>query len=255
MKYSQILIPLLLSLLAGLATLVGGFIALVLKKYEKKYLGFFLGFSAGVMIYVSFVELLADAITKVGLLKGNIAFFSGVIFIMLLDFFIPHEYLQEYSCRGITKSKEKKLMAAGVLTAFGIALHNFPEGAAVAFSSLSSVTLGISLALAIAIHNIPEGIAVAMPIYCASGSRKKAFLYALLSGISEPIGALIGLLILAPFLNAQILSLVLAFVAGVMVFISFDELLPLSLANQRRHVAVIGVFSGMLVMFLSLFLL
>ena len=120
---------------------------------------------------------------------------------------------------------------------------------------MESTTLGISLAVAIAIHNIPEGIAIAMPIYCASRNKKKAFFYSFLAGIAEPIGALIGLFILLPFLNNQILSLALAFVAGVMVFISFDELLPLSFGNRRRHVSVIGVLCGMIIIALSLFLL
>lgn len=146
-------------------------------------------------------------------------------------------------------------MLAGIFTAVGIAIHNFPEGLAVFMSSLSDVRLGIPLAFAIAVHNIPEGIAVAMPIFYATGNRRKAFCYSLLSGIAEPVGALIGLAVLMPFLSPAVLSFSIAFVAGVMVFISFDELLPLSYEGERHHISILGVVAGMLVMSFSLYFL
>ena len=229
-------------------------ITLFIKRPKKTYLRFSLGLSTGVMIYVSLVELLARAIENVGFLKANIAFFCGIIFIMLIDYFIPHEYIEE---RVGLKVEDKKLMAAGVFTALGIAIHNFPEGIAVFMSSLGDIKLGVVLAFAIALHNIPEGMAVAMPIFYATKSRKKAFWYSLLSGIAEPVGAVVAIVVLAPFLNPAILFFSLAFVAGIMVFISFDELLPLVYEGKGKggHLAIVGVIIGMAIMAVSLYLL
>ena len=252
MDNAKIWLPLLLSFLAGLFTVVGSFITFFIRDFKKSYLQFSLGLSSGVMIYVSFVELLASAIKGIGAIKANIAFFSGIILFMLIDFLIPHEYIEE---RIKTGNHDKKLMAAGIFITLGIAIHNFPEGAAVFMSSLVNIKLGIVLAIAIALHNIPEGIAVAMPIFYATKSRKKAFWYSFLSGFAEPVGAVIGLMILMPILTPFILYFCLALVAGIMVFISFDELLPLSCESASYHLAISGIIIGMLIMALSTFLL
>lgn len=249
--FSEIKIPLILTAIAGLSTGVGSLIALFLKEPKRIHLQFVLGLSAGVMLYVSFVELLGTAVETVGFLNANLAFFFGIIFIMALDFFIPHEYIEEH-VEGTT-GDNKKLMAAGILTAIGLAIHNFPEGLAVFMSALGDVKLGSALAMAISIHNIPEGIAVSLPIYMATKSKKKAFFYSFISGIAEPLGAVIGLLLLMPYLNETILQLSLSFVGGIMVFISFDELLPLTYKDaDNEHVSIIGIVSGMAVMALSL---
>jgi len=168
---------------------------------------------------------------------------------MLIDFLVPHEYIEE---RIKIDTHDRKLMAAGIFTTLGIAIHNFPEGIAVFMSSLVSIKLGIVLAIAIALHNIPEGIAVAMPIFYATKSKSKAFWYSFLSGFAEPAGAVIALLVLMPFLGPSVLSFCLAFVAGIMVFISFDELLPLSCESKGYHISISGVIIGMLIMALSL---
>ena len=249
-------VPLLLTFLAGLSTGFGSLIALFIgRKFKKSYLSFFLGFSAGVMVYVSFAELLPVAVREIGFIRANVAFFCGRILIGLIDFLVPHEYIEERL--KVKSSADKKLMAAGIFTAVGIAIHNLPEGLAVFVGSVKTIALGIPLAFAIAVHNIPEGIAVSMPIYYATKSKSKAFLYSLASGIVEPIGALIGFLVFLPFMTPGRLELMLAFVAGIMVFISFDELLPLSLKPDETgvdhvHIAVMGVFLGMLFMTLSL---
>lgn len=250
--FQTIKIPLLLTVIAGLSTTIGSLVALLSKQTSKKQLQFVLGLSAGVMIYVSFVELLGTAVNHIGFLWANIAFFGGILFIMMIDFLVPHTYIEEH-IKG-KSGEERKLMTAGVLTAIGLAIHNFPEGLAVFMSAVGDIKLGTALAVAISIHNIPEGIAVAVPIWAATKNKKKAFLYSFISGIAEPIGALIGLLILSPFLNETILNVALAFVGGIMVFISFDELLPLTYCSEsdNEHLPIFGVILGMLVMALSL---
>jgi ZIP family zinc transporter len=252
MDYTKIWLPLLLSFLAGIFTLVGSIITFSIRDLKRNSLQFALGLSAGVMIYISFVELLVTAIRNIGAIKANGAFFIGIILFMLLDFFVPHQYIEERMKAG---TYDKKLMKTGILITLGIAIHNFPEGLAVFMSSLSSIKLGIALALAIALHNIPEGLAVAMPIFYATKSRKKAFWYSFLSGFAEPIGAVIGVLILMPILTPTILYFSLAIVAGIMVFISFDELLPLSCESGSYHLAISGILFGMLIMALSTILL
>lgn len=252
MYNANIWLPLLLCFLAGIFTVVGSFITFFVRDFKRSYLQFFLGLSGGVMIYVSFVELLPSSIHNIGALKANIAFFSGIILVMLVDFFIPHEYIAE---KISNKTHDKKLMTAGIFTAIGIGIHNFPEGLAVFMSALVDLKLGIALAIAIALHNIPEGIAVAMPIFYATKSKKKAFWYSFLSGFAEPAGAVVAILVLMPFLTPAVLSFSLAFVAGIMVFISFDELLPLSCQDEGYHISIFGVIIGMAVMALSLILM
>jgi len=248
----QLGIPLLLAFLAGISTGIGSLFAFCIKRGQRDWLCFSLGLSAGVMIYVSFVELLSMAVKSVGFLPANAAFFGGILFIMAVDFLIPHEFVAEHVHPEV---KDKKLLSAGTFAMIGIAIHNFPEGLAVFMSAMGDIRLGIALAFAIAVHNIPEGIAVAMPIYYATGSRKKAFWYSLLAGIAEPLGAVIGIIFLRPFLGPTVLSLSLAFVAGIMVFISFDEILPLSYQDEKGHLSIMGVVLGMFVMALSLHLL
>lgn len=248
----NIWLPLLLSFLAGIFTVVGALITFFIKDFKRSYLQFALGLSGGVMIYVSFVEMLPSSIVNIGPLKANIAFFGGIVFVMLLDFFVPHEYIAE---KIKSPGHDKKLMAAGIFTAIGIGIHNFPEGLAVFMSALVNIKLGVALAIAIALHNIPEGIAVTMPIFYATKSKRKAFWYSFLAGFAEPAGAVVAIFILMPFLTPAVLSFTLAFVAGIMVFISFDELLPLSCQSEGYHISIFGVIIGMAVMALSLILM
>lgn len=249
---AKLWIPLLLTFLAGVSTGAGSLLSLLIKDLKKGYLQFSLGLSAGVMVYVSFVELMKTAIAGIGFFNANIAFFGGMALIMLLDFLIPHKYIEENMH---LNGADSKMMKTGIFTALGISIHNVPEGLAVFTSSLADIKLGIALALAIALHNIPEGIAIAMPIFYATKSKKKAFWYSFLSGMAEPLGALIGIVILLPFLTPAVLSFLFALVAGIMVFISFDELLPLSYKHEESHLTMLGVIAGMLMMALSLHLL
>lgn len=258
---------LILTTLAGLSTGIGSAIAYFIKKPRYSYLAVLLGFSAGVMIYISFAELLKTAIDDVGFQTANIAFFAGIVLIAVVDILVPHSYIAEQveNTHGLEKENmlttkllagRTRLMRVGIFTALGIAIHNFPEGL-VTFASAAGgdVTLGISIAVAIAIHNIPEGISVSVPIFYATGSRRKAFVYSFMSGVAEPIGALIGYAILWPFLSPLLISSLLAFVAGIMIYISLDELLPLAHRYGREHLVLIGLLGGMAIMAVSLLLL
>jgi ZIP family zinc transporter len=261
---------LLLTVLAGLSTGIGGAIAFFIRRPKYSYLSFLLGLSAGVMVYISFTELLSTAIADVGFLKANIAFFVGIVVFAVIDILIPHSYEEESSDDarfGAIKEKEltpgsssaasvSALKRGGIFIAIGIAIHNFPEGM-VTFASAATgdVSFGIMIAIAVAIHNIPEGIAVSVPIYYATGSRRRAFIYSFLSGVAEPVGALIGYAVLLPFLTAEVLSTTLAVVAGIMVYISFDEILPMAHRYGREHLVILGVITGMGIMALSLLLL
>ncbi|MFP4002056.1 MAG: zinc transporter ZupT [Candidatus Natronoplasma sp.] len=247
---------------AGLSTALGGAFIFLLKKPKLSYLSPILGFAAGVMIYVSMVELLLGSIEAIGFVRANIAFFVGIIFMFILDKFIPHIHMDtkpdpfyDEKVEGFDDETEERLKRAGILTAVGIALHNFPEGMAVFSVSMLDISLGVPVAFAIATHNIPEGLAVAVPIFYSSKSRTKGFGYSFLSGVAEPVGALIGFVILSPFLTPTLLNATLGFVGGIMVFISFDELLPISRDYGDEHMSNLGLFLGMAVMMFSLIFL
>lgn len=227
-----------------------------------------LGFSAGVMIYVSFMEifpkakefLVAELGDKGGVWAAAGAFFGGMLFIGLIDkvvpsFENPHEVhlIEEMNePPKVTAIKDHKLYRMGMFSAIAIGIHNFPEGLATFMSALKDLKLGIPIAIAIAIHNIPEGIAVSIPIFYATGSRRRAFKYSFLSGLSEPVGAMIGYLLLLTFFNDVLFGVLFASVAGIMVFISLDELLPTAQEYGEHHIAVYGLVSGMAVMAISL---
>lgn len=249
----QVLNALLLTTFAGLSTTIGSLIGLIFKRENPKFITFVLGFAAGVMVSISFLELLPEGIKIIGFLKANIAFFAGFIFIFLIDFFIPHEYIGQKENK--SKNVNNKVLRAGLLTAIGVAIHNFPEGMAVFYSSLVDLRLGIPIAIAIAIHNIPEGIAISAPVYKATGNKKKAFLLSFLSGVAEPAGAIITAFFLLPFLTPQLLGYLLCGISGIMVFISLDELMPVSRTFGYTHLPIVSFIIGMLVMVLSLLLL
>ncbi|MFC2077855.1 zinc transporter ZupT [Candidatus Bipolaricaulota bacterium] len=249
---------LLLSTLAGLSTLIGGAFGLISKRPGPRFMALTLGFSAGVMIYISFVALLQSGIESVGSGPAHLAFFLGMGAMFLVDALIPHDYFDTHdhgSAQGGDHEQRSALMKTGLFVALGIGIHNFPEGMASFVGALQDPSLGISIALAIAIHNIPEGLAVAAPIYAASGSRRKALLWTFLSGIAEPLGACVAALILLPFLSDAVLGYVVASVAGIMVFISLDELIPVSRSYGKEHLSILGVAIGMGIMFLSLWAL
>ncbi|NLW12347.1 MAG: zinc transporter ZupT [Clostridiaceae bacterium] len=310
-----------LTLFAGLSTGIGSAIAFFAKRTNTRFLSVSLGFSAGVMIYVSFVEIFPKAnenlVADLGQNKGSlitvIAFFAGMLLIAIIDKIVPsaenpHEMyriedmkpencyvrpdgtqvcdlngqklefkpgetavkIESESSKSLRQSMSEesvdnfgsgghahsqKLMRMGVLTALAVAIHNFPEGLATFISALHDRKIAIPIAIAIAIHNIPEGIAVSVPVYFATGSKRKAFRLSFLSGLAEPAGALIGYLILMPFLSDALMGIVFASVAGIMVFISLDELLPSAREYGEPHLSIYGMVAGMVVMAISLLLL
>lgn len=248
----QLIKPLLITSLAGLSTTIGSLLGLIFKRENSKFMSSVLGFTAGVMIGVSFFELLPSGFEELGFTKASIAFVAGFIFIFLIDYFIPHEYMGQKE--KLNEKTDRKLLRTGLFIALGIGIHNFPEGMATFYSSIVDIKIGIAIAVAIAIHNIPEGIAVSAPVYKATGSRGKAFLWSFLSGVVEPIGAIITALVLLPFLNPQVLGYLLSGIAGVMVFISIDELMPVSKSYGYLHLPIVSFIAGMVVMILSLVL-
>lgn len=259
-----------LTLFAGLATGIGSALAFFAKRTNTKFLSLALGFSAGVMIYVSMIEIFAkakDALSsdqclgnRWGYWVTTLAFFAGIAVIALIDKLVPsfenpHEvHAAEDMEDAKAAERNRKLHRMGLFSALAIGIHNFPEGLATFSSALKDPTLGVAIAVAIAIHNIPEGIAVSVPIYYATGSRRKAFFYSFLSGMSEPVGALIGFLIFFKFFNDMMFGILFASVAGIMVFISLDELLPSAQKFGEHHLSIYGLLAGMGVMALSLLL-
>jgi ZIP family zinc transporter len=251
----SVVIALLLTVVAGLSTGIGSAIAYFIKTPKMVYLSFSLGLSAGVMIYVSFMELLPSAVDVLGDAMGVFVFFIGIAFIGVIDMVIP-EMENPHDFKEVPDTvKEKVLMRTGVLTAVAIGVHNFPEGLATFGMALTDVKLGVLIAVAVAIHNIPEGISVSVPIFYATQNRKKAAVYSLLSGMAEPVGAVIGFIVLLPFLSEGLLASLLAFVGGIMVYISVDELLPLAHQYGHGHTVIGGIVLGMIVMAVSLLLL
>ncbi len=262
MDSQTIIFAFLLTAFAGLSTGIGSLIALFAKRTNTRFLCASLGFSAGVMMYVSFMEMMPQAGESLQLAFGEklgtfyliLAFFGGMGLITLIDFVVP-ESGNPHEAHSVEDMNHKDaLHRTGMVVALSVAIHNFPEGIATFTSALGSLELAIPITVAIAIHNIPEGIAVAVPIYHATGSRKRAFWFSFLSGLAEPLGALIAFLFLMPFWSPMVNGIVLAAVSGIMVFISLDELLPSAEKYGEHHISIAGVVVGMVVMAVSLLL-
>ncbi|XOB61371.1 zinc transporter ZupT [Campylobacterota bacterium DY0563] len=260
----------LLTLFAGLSTSFGAIIAFYSKAKSDILLSLGLGFSAGVMIYVSFMEILQKAKDSFIQITSNeiisetyvlICFFGGILLSAIIDKMIPEDVnphepksyneLEELKPNHKIKNKQT-LHRTGIFTALAIGIHNFPEGFATFISSLNDISIGITIALAIAIHNIPEGMAISLPIYHATNNKKKAFWYSTLSGFAEPIGAIVGFFILFPIMGQATLGVTFGIVAGIMIYISFDELLPAARVYGNAHTTIFGLVLGMFIMALSL---
>lgn len=272
---TNIAIALLLATLAGLSTAIGGLLGVIVRRPSEKFMSVALGFSAGVMIWVAFVELLQEGVSGIGAPAAYVGLFIGVGVMFLVDVLIPHEYLAERVGglgKGVAAPGECPLpmhrhrgrhrygqnvdvLKCGLLVAVGMAIHNFPEGLATFASAAHDTSLGLAIAVAVGIHNIPEGLAVSVPIYAATGSRRRAFFWSALPGSAELAGAALAAIVLMPFLSTALLGWVLAIVAGVMIFISLDELVPVACSMGENHLSIVGVTLGMAVMAISLQLL
>ncbi|MDD4081190.1 MAG: zinc transporter ZupT [Eubacteriales bacterium] len=274
-----------LTAFAGLSTGIGGLVVFRKKPINQHVISGSLGLSAGVMIYIAFVEMLSGSFETLNEVYGKsgdlftvLAFFGGILLSLLIDFIIPEErnphemhgvdevsydpHAQEQpeaASRSVIArhngKRKKELARVGMISAAALIAHNLPEGLATFVGALKDPALGISIALAVAIHNIPEGIAVAVPLYAGTGDKKRAFLVALLSGLAEPIGALLGFLIFRPFLSDALMGIIFAAVAGIMVYISLDELLPSAEKQGEHHIVIAGLIIGMAVMAVSLLIL
>jgi ZIP family zinc transporter len=283
----SILLALLLSTIAGLSTTIGSFVAFFIRKPSDKFISFIMGFSAGVMILVSFVELLQEGIQTNGVFAGILFFLMGMGLMLLIDIGVTHYYEYEDGLaieenseirsehhgkhRGKQNghqngrrqghrhkkqlSQQKQLRKTSLLVTLGVFIHNFPEGMATFIGTLKEFELGLLITIAIALHNIPEGIAVAATVSTCNDSKVKPFLWSFVSGISEPLGALTVGFFLLPFINDSLLAAMLSVVAGFMVYISLDELLPMSRSLGKEHLSILGITTGMFVMAISLALL
>ena len=264
---NSVLFAFSLTLFAGLSTGIGSLIGLMSKKFNPRLLTISLGFSAGVMIYVSMIEIFVKAKDALSSSLGNrqgylitvISFFAGIFLIALIDKLIPsyenpHELNVDKKIQKSSEKDKRKLLRMGAFSALAIGIHNFPEGLATFMSGLTNPTLGISIAVAIAIHNIPEGLAVSAPVFYATKSRRKAFVLSFLSGLAEPVGAIIGYFVLRSIFNETTFGVIFAAVAGIMIYISLDELLPTAEEYGEHHLAIGGLIAGMIVMAASLLL-
>lgn len=268
MDTNTVLLAFGLTLFAGLATGIGSAMAFFAKTTNTKFLSVALGFSAGVMIYVSMIEIFVKARESLVEVMGNVAgswitvggFFGGIFLIAIIDRLVPsmenpHEiHLVEEIPEQEEKTKKIKLKRIGFFTALVIALHNFPEGMATFMATLQDPSLGLAIAVAIAIHNIPEGIAVSVPVYYGTDSRKKAFFLSFASGLAEPVGALMAYFLFIRFFSDLMFGISFAFIAGIMVFISLDELLPAAREFGEHHLSIYGMVAGMVIMAVSLLL-
>ncbi len=259
MELENLIVAFILTLLAGLAMGVGGLLGFIGSRKNTNFFSCSVGFAAGVMLYAAFVEILPESMESLkqmfpgvkGKLIASGAFFGGIIFMLITEkFCLPHHHDSHHHIHD-SKEKDASMYRMGIMTAIAIAIHNFPEGFAIFTSALKDTKLGISVAVAIAIHNVAVGIAVSAPIYYATSNKKKAFGAALLSGMSEPLGALLGYWVLKDYLDDAIFGFVLAIVAGIMVYVSLDELIP-SAQKGDNHIGTYALVAGMFVMAITL---
>lgn len=254
---------LMMTMVAGLSTMIGWLVTILpvsamREERRKSFLSFALGLSAGVMVYISFMELLPSAREALGTFSWGyssakfsewmllLAFFGGIGLSALIDRMVPSEENPH------ELSENRKLKKVGIVTALAVTVHNFPEGIATFMTAYQNPEFALAITFAIAIHNIPEGIAVSMPVYQATGSKRKSFTYTLVSGLAEPLGAVMAFFLLMPFLSDVLMGCIYAVVSGIMVFISFDELLPAAREYGKHHISVLGLVVGMAVMGVSL---
>lgn len=263
---NHVAIAFLVTLIAGLFTSVGSCLSFLIKRTNTKLLSLLLGFAAGVMIYLSMMEILIEGMdtlaniygTQQGIFYGTLSFVGGMVIVAVINKIVPHNENHHIASEN-TESKleiegRQKLMRTGIVTAVAITIHNFPEGLAIFISVLQDPRLAMSTAFGIALHNVPVGIAISAPIYYATGNKKKAFMFSLISGLSAPLGGIVGYLLLMPFMNDTIVGILFGIVAGIMVFVSLNELLPAAREYEETRTSIFGLIIGMILMAIILFL-
>ena len=262
MELNNIYLGFALATFAGLSTGIGSLIALFTKNMSKRFLAIALGLSAGIMIYVSFMEMMQLSFESLMLIYGSsfgklvsvTGFVIGLLIMLLIDQLFDHQSIADFISRSEDKN-ESILIKTGIFSAVALAIHNFPEGFATFTATVYDPTIGFTLATAIAVHNIPEGIAVAVPIYYATKSKSKAFMISFASGLAEPFGALIGFIIFRTVFNEALFGISFALCAGIMVYVALNELLPVAKDYGQPSDAIIGVTIGMIIMAVSLIML
>jgi ZIP family zinc transporter len=233
--------PFLLSLVAGMATGIGGLISLLLGRMSDRVVGFSLGFASGVMLLVSFNNLFLEAVKLLTHLELITMFSLGALIMIALDLSIPH--IELTARRG--EEGNAKMLRAGMLMAIGITLHNLPEGLIVTAGYAYVPRLGLIIAIAIMLHNIPEGVATAIPLIAAGMKPSKIAFLTFLSGLAEPFAALIGVFVFS-LLNRSIIGYSLAFAAGVMTYITADELIPVAHEYGYKHTVSAALLLGII---------
>lgn len=257
-----------ITFLAGASTAIGAALTFVIKRDDFRWLALGMSFSAGVMLYLSFMDILpisfsqiagdgADwlgiGVEKTSKIAGMAAFFLGAAAAALIDAFIPSHVHSDMLSAASQEPSQKggRLNRMAVITAVAISIHNFPEGLSVFVTGLEDINVGMAVGFAIMLHNIPEGISVSLPVYTATGSKGYSFMVGALSGLTEPLGAIVAYLFLAPLLTNTVIGCVLASTAGIMVYIALDELLPMAREYGEEHYGIFGAFAGMGVMVLG----
>lgn len=273
------LLALILSTLAGLSTILGGVVTFFIKKDSLKLLSFGLGLSAGVMLFISLADLYPEAQEMIKNQMGEsflwltvVSFAFGILVAVLIDYFIPDHIQENMFDKQIGANEQNidstdcvkdenaiisigKIKKAGITTAIVVAVHNFPEGLATFFTTTQNMTLGLGIVFAIAIHNIPEGIAISIPVYQATHSKRKAFWYSFLSGMAEPVGGVIGFILIQTLFPNICLGILFALVAGIMTYISVDTLLPMSKSYDTGHYSISGVVLGLIIIGMTMIFL
>lgn len=263
MDISNVLMSFGLTLIVGLTMGIGSFISFFAKETNKRFLALSLSFSAGIMVYVAFMAILPEGLELIeenlghetGHTIGLVAFFSGMIIVAIIEklvHILGGDHDHHHSGHHHIHTEGDHLNKLGIVSAIAIAVHNLPEGLAIFTAGLNDISLAIPIALAVVMHNIPLGMAISIPIYYSSKSRKKAFAYTILVGLCQPLGAILGYLLLYKFFSDVLFGILFAMIAGIMIFVAVDELLPTSQRYEDHHISVYGFIVGMMVMAISL---
>lgn len=267
----EVILSLGLTTIVGLSMGLGSLLSFFVKETNKRFLAIALSFSAGIMIYVSFMAILPEGMELIeshfgergGHLIALVGFFGGMLITAIVEKLVhkfgghyhghdDHDHEHKHDHEHHHGENGEHLSKLGLMSAIAIAIHNLPEGLAIFTAGLKDISVAVPIAAAVILHNIPLSIAISVPIYYSTGSKRKAFLYSLLVGLCQPFGAIIGYLILSSFFNDLVFGILFSIVAGIMIFVSLDELLPSSQKYEDHHISVYGAIAGMIVMALSI---